>query len=80
MDAEARERLVRLEIEHKLMHEQNQKELTQLRELLKNVAESQNKITNRMMKFDGAFWIIMTMAGVLGFVISNFKYYLLGKV
>lgn len=80
LDAEARDRLTRLETEMRLSHEYRNRELAELKETLDEVVKQQTVITNRMLKFDGGFWIIMTISGIIGFLISNFKHYFLGKV
>jgi hypothetical protein len=80
LDAESRDRLTRLETEMRLSHEYRNRELAELKEAVDQLVAQQQVITNRMLKFDGGFWIIMTISGIIGFLVANFKHYFMGKV
>lgn len=80
MEQEMRDRLTRIETEFRLNREHRDREMLELRQTLTALAESQQKITSRMLKLDGGFWLAMVFAGVIGFFVSNFKHLFFARV
>lgn len=79
MEQELRDRLTRIETEFRINREHRDREMESIRDSLKQLAEQQTKITNRILKLDGGFWLALTFAGVIGFFVSNFKHLLVGR-
>lgn len=79
MEQELRDRLTRIETEFRIDREHRDREMADIRASLKLLVEQQTKITNRLLKLDGGFWLALTFAGVVGFFVSNFKHLLFGR-